>query len=195
MITMTKKFTREDLLFSLCGLNCSLCPLFVRKQCSGCIEGSMCYKTCNIAPCSIEHGGVDYCFECGEYPCRKYDEVDKHDSLITHINQLNDIKKAQRIGIEKYNQKQAQKVKILNNFLKNYNPGNDKDVFFCTAVNLLPLDELEFITENLEDNTEDMTLKDKYEYLKEKLFERAEENKIKIELRKGKYNPKGIIFN
>ena len=40
-----------------------------------------------------------------------------------------------------------------------------------------------------------MTLEDKYEYLNEKLFERAEENKIKIELRKGKYNPKAIILN
>ena len=29
-----KAFTRDDTLFSLCGLNCSLCPMFVRGDCT-----------------------------------------------------------------------------------------------------------------------------------------------------------------
>ena len=29
---MTKEFKRDNLFFSLCGLNCSLCPMFVTKN-------------------------------------------------------------------------------------------------------------------------------------------------------------------
>lgn len=91
---MVYEFTRDNLLFSLCGLNCSLWPMFVKKTCSGCIKGSMCYNICNIVPCSLEHGAVDYCFECEDYPCDKYEGIDENDSLMTHINQLIDMEKA-----------------------------------------------------------------------------------------------------
>lgn len=101
----------------------------------------MCYNICNIVPCSLEHGAVDYCFECEDYPCDKYEGIDENDSLMTHINQLIDMEKAKTMGIEKYNQEQSHKVQILNKFLENYNYGNN-EVFFCTAVNLLSLDDL-----------------------------------------------------
>lgn len=140
-VNMVNEFTRDNLLFSLCGLNCSLCPMFVKKTCSGCIKGSMCYNICNIVPCSLEHGAVDYCFECEDYPCDKYEGIDENDSLMTHINQLIDMEKAKTMWIEKYNQEQSHKVQILNKFLENYNYGNN-EVFFCTAVNLLSLDDL-----------------------------------------------------
>ena len=191
---MANEFKRDNLLFSLCGLNCSLCPLFVRKECTGCIEGSMCYKICFLAPCSIEHGGMGYCFECGEYPCDKYEGSEDHDSLITHINQKIDMEKAQKIGIEKYNEEQSKKVEILHKFLENYNPDNNKEVFFCTAVNLLPLDDLTDISNGLDDTTSGMSLKEKYDYLKNQLFECGNNHNIKIELRKGKYNEEKISF-
>ena len=192
---MAKEFKRENLLFSLCGLNCSLCPMYIRRECGGCKEGSMCYQGCPIAPCSVKHGGVDYCFECNEYPCEKYEGVEDNDSLITHINQKKDMEKAKRIGVEKYNQEQAHKVEILHLFLDNYNPDNNKEVFFCTAVNLLPLEDLINITDNLDENTETMSLEEKYAYVKDKLFECENNNGIKIELRKGKYNEEKITFN
>jgi len=192
---MTKEFKRDDLLFSLCGLNCSLCPMYVRKLCTGCIKDSICYEICNIVPCSLEHGVIDYCFECEEYPCSKYDEVDQHDSLMTHINQLTDMEKAKNMGIEKYNMLQHQKVDILNIFLENYNPGNNKEVFYCTAVNLLPLDDLIDLTDNLDNLTDNMSLEEKYTYIKNKLFDCAKNNRIKIELRKEKYNNERISFD
>lgn len=89
----------------------------------------------------MEHGAVDYCFECEDYPCDKYEGIDENDSLMTHINQLIDMEKAKTMWIEKYNQEQSHKVQILNKFLENYNYGNN-EVFFCTAVNLLSLDDL-----------------------------------------------------
>ena len=31
-----KGFERENQLFSLCGLNCGLCPMFLGNHCGGC---------------------------------------------------------------------------------------------------------------------------------------------------------------
>ena len=63
-----KGFKRQNQLFSLCGLNCGLCPMFLNKNCPGCGGGEG-NQACKIARCSIEHGGVEYCFQCSEYPC------------------------------------------------------------------------------------------------------------------------------
>ena len=77
-----KGFKRQNQLFSLCGLNCGLCPMFLNKNCPGCGGGEG-NQTCKIARCSIEHDGVEYCFQCGEYPCEKYEHIDDFDSFIT----------------------------------------------------------------------------------------------------------------
>ncbi|HIJ15237.1 MAG TPA: DUF3795 domain-containing protein [Methanosphaera sp.] len=113
---------------------------------------------------------------------------------MTHINQLIDMEKAKNMGVEKYNQQQRQKVQILHEFLENYNYGNDNELFFCTAVNLLPLTDLFEIIESVEKYTINMALKEKYGYLKHKLFEYANNSNINIELRKSKYNKAKIIF-
>lgn len=69
-----KGFNRQNLLFSLCGLNCGLCPMFLNKNCPGCGGGEG-NQSCKIAKCSMEHDGVQYCFQCSEYPCEKYDHI------------------------------------------------------------------------------------------------------------------------
>lgn len=178
-----KRFLRDDILFSLCGLNCSLCPMFIRGGCTGCREGSSCYKICEFAPCSIEHGNLDYCFECEEYPCRKYDGVDLHDSLISHLNQKKDMEKAKRIGIENYHKEQIEKNAILNKLLKEQDIGH-RDVFFCLAVNLLEVDDLNAVLNQADELTEGMDLSDKSDSMKGLLKDIAEKRNIVLKLRK-----------
>ena len=76
---MIKDFIRTDNQFSLCGLNCGLCPYQLQGNCPGCFDDSPCARICPIAPCSVKHGSVQYCFECEEYPCEKYDGIDQYD--------------------------------------------------------------------------------------------------------------------
>lgn len=178
-----EELKRNDLLFSLCGLNCSLCPSFIRGNCTGCQEGSACALICDIVPCSIKHGNIDYCFECGEYPCQKYDEIDKHDSLISHKNQLNDMQKAKTIGIEKYHAEQLEKKRILKKILDEYDVGH-RDIFFCLAVNLLEVDDLNSLVKETNELTLNMDLDEKSLFMKEKLIECGEKRNIKLELRR-----------
>lgn len=90
-----KGFHRDNQLFSLCGLNCGLCPMHLNKYCPGCGGGEG-NQSCKIAKCSLEHDGVEYCFRCREYPCEKYEHIDEFDSFITHSNRKADLKKSKR---------------------------------------------------------------------------------------------------
>ena len=83
-----KGFKRENQLLSLCGLNCGLCPMFLGKYCGGCGKGN---QSCAIAKCSLEHGKVEYCYECEQYPCEKYLNIEDFDSFITHKRQKAEI--------------------------------------------------------------------------------------------------------
>ena len=69
-----KDFTRSDLLFSLCGLNCGLCPMHLDGHCPGCGGGEG-NQSCKIARCSLQHGKPEYCSQCQDFPCEKYEDI------------------------------------------------------------------------------------------------------------------------
>ncbi len=177
------KFKRTDSLFSLCGLNCGLCPMSIRGECGGCFTDSPCYPTCPIAPCSVEHGNVEYCFECSEYPCKRYDGIDLHDSLISHRNQKKDLEKAKRMGIETYKEKQRTKKKIIDRLLNEYDDGR-KDVFFCLAVNLLELGALNEALDMAGRLGQDASIQEKTLFVERQLYACAENRGISLELRR-----------
>ena len=181
-----KGFERKNQLLSLCGLNCGLCPLFLGKYCSGCGNGN---QSCKIARCSLEHGKIEYCYECENYPCEQYKYIDKYDSFITHKHQKADLAKAQRIGIERYNLEQQEKIRILSYLLANYNDGRRK-TFFCVAVNLLELSDLRAVVEQTYQNKELSLLpfKEQCLYIVETLRKIAEKKNIEIKLFKKQRN-------
>lgn len=180
---MLQEFHRTDGLFSLCGLNCGLCPMQIRGDCSGCFNGSTCYQSCPIAPCSVRHGNVDYCYQCSEYPCKRYDGIDRHDSLISHRNQKRDLAKAKEIGIDAYLGEQRAKKRILNRLLEDYDDGR-KDVFFCLAVNMLGVEDLEAVLSMADQMTAGLPLKEKAAYAEKQLRDCATRRAIPLELRK-----------
>lgn len=179
-----KGFERQNQLFSLCGLNCGLCPMFLSKHCPGCGGGEG-NQSCKIARCSMEHGGVEYCFQCSDYPCTKYDHIDDFDSFITHRNRKSDMEKAKRIGIDAYNAEQLKKARILDMFLSGFNDGRKKTLF-CIAVNLLDLQELREILRQIENRADldTLTLKERGAYAAGLFQEVAAKKNIDLKLRK-----------
>lgn len=176
------QFTRQNPLFSLCGLNCGLCSMRFGGYCGGCGFGS---QTCPLARCSIEHGGVEYCFRCSEFPCERYERIDAYDSFITHQGRRADLQKAQRVGIEKYTAEQAEKVKILSALLERYNDGRRKTLF-CLAANLLELDELTQIIRRADAETQGLPIKEKAAFISALLHQCAAGRGIELKLRKKK---------
>ena len=63
-----------------------------------------------MAPCSVKHGNLQYCFECTEYPCKHYDGFDSYDTLVLHRNQRKDMQKAKEIGMDAYHAEQRENM-------------------------------------------------------------------------------------
>lgn len=181
-----KGFNRQNQLFSLCGLNCGLCPMFLNKYCPGCGGGEG-NQSCKIARCSMEHNGVEYCFQCDEYPCPKYKHMDDFDSFMTHQGRKADMERARQLGIEAYNAEQVEKAKILDILLSDFNDGRKKTLF-CTAVSLLDLRELQAVLRQIENRADldTLTLKEKSAFAAGLLQEAAAKNNIELKLRKKK---------
>ncbi len=172
-------FDRTDELFSLCGLNCGLCGFRLQGNCNGCFKDSFCAKTCPRAVCSIRHDNLQYCFECPEYPCEHYDGFDSYNTLVLHRNQRKDMQKAKEIGIEAYLAEQRQKVGLLNRLIKGYDDGHTH-VFFCSAVNLFSVGDMESIIDKADSETADKPIKERTEHIKEKLMMFAEANGFQL---------------
>lgn len=119
----------------------------------------------------MKHNGVEYCFQCSEYPCEKYEHIDDFDSFITHRNRKADLEKAKQYGMEAYNAEQVEKIKILDVLLSGYNDGRKKTLF-CVAVNLLDLQELREVLRKIENRSdmETLTLKEKSSFLQRDCF-------------------------
>jgi hypothetical protein len=177
-----KGFERKNPLFSLCGLNCGLCSMHLGGHCAGCGYGN---ASCKIARCSMEHGRPEYCFQCAEYPCPKYEAIDAYDSFITHKNQKADLQKAARIGIDAYNAEQTEKVGLLNELLSRYNAGREKTLY-CLAVNLLAAEEIKGVLEKAESapGWSELPLKEQAASIAGLLRELAEKKHIELKLRK-----------
>ena len=144
-----KEYKREYPLFSLCGLNCGLCPHYQTKgesKCPGCggEDFHLKHPTCAVITCNRKHDNVEYCFQCASFPCEKYSSPSNVDSFISYRNVLADFEKAKKDGLDQYKIELNEKVDTLEFLINNYNDGRRKN-FYCIAVNLLKLKDLKDI--------------------------------------------------
>ena len=135
-----KGFVRKETRFSLCGLNCALCSMHLGGYCPGCGGGEG-NQSCAIARCSLEHGGPEFCWDCPEYPCARYEGFDDADSFVPHSRRRADLERARELGLEAYISELREKAELLSELLAGYNDGRRKSLF-CTAAYLLPLPDL-----------------------------------------------------
>ena len=184
-----KNFNRDDLLFSLCGLNCALCIMKIDGHCPGCGGGAG-NQGCSISRCSIAHSGYQYCFQCDCYPCAKYDGITEFDSFITHRNQLSDMERAKALGLSAYHSVLGEKASILKFLLGNYNDGRRKS-FFCLAINLLEIQDIYAVVEQIKKAvSEEMPLKERAEIAVKYFNDAAEQKGIVLKPNKKPLKPR-----
>jgi hypothetical protein len=90
--------------------------------------------------------------------------------------------KAKEIGIDAYLAEQRTKKAILTRFLNDYDDGT-KDVFFCLAVNMLEVKDLQVILSRMDSQSGDRSLQDKATQLERQLRNCAAGKNIPLELR------------
>lgn len=179
-----KGFARTETRFSLCGLNCTLCSMHLGGYCPGCGGGAG-NQSCAIAKCSLEHGGIQFCWECPEYPCSRYDGFDDGDSFVPHRNRQQDIVQARELVLHAYLTQLEEKRTILDELLAHYNDGRRK-TFFNTAVYLLPLEDLRAVMSDLSNRPEpgEQTVKERALIAVGLLQEAADRRGITLKLKK-----------
>lgn len=183
-----QEYVREYPLFSLCGLNCGLCPRYQSlgsSRCPGCggKDFHLLHPSCAVITCSKKHGNVKYCFLCESYPCQRYEALGEKDSFITYRSVKRDMQKAALGGIEAYKAELNEKVSFLEYLLHSCNDGRKKN-FYCLAVNLLDLADLREIKEQIEKLEEGLSQKEKIQKIENLFYEKAKDKNIGLALRK-----------
>ena len=185
-----KEYKRAYPLFSLCGLNCGLCPRYRTEgesKCPGCggEDFHLKHPTCAVITCNQKHDTVEYCFQCSSFPCKKYSNPSNADSFITYRNVIDDFDKAQKGGLAQYETELNEKVDILEFLIDNYNDGRKK-AFYCTAVNLLELNDLKDIMTEINEqiSNQDITIKEKTNRVVQLFEAKASRENIELKLRK-----------
>ena len=144
-------------------------------------------QSCKIARCSLQHGKPEYCGQCQEFSCEKYEIIDAFDSFVTHQNQKKDLEKQQEIGMEAYRAEQEEKIRILRWLLQNCNDGRKK-TFFCVSVNLLELEDVRNVMGQIKSAEKfgELPLKEKAAYVTGQFQKAADKQGIVLKLRKKK---------
>ncbi len=172
-------FIRKDPHFSLCGLNCCLCPRFNtegKSKCPGCggIKFSEQHPSCAVATCNRKHDGVEYCFQCGKYPCAKYEQESTCDSFISYRSVKENFREAKN-DLVKFQKSLARRCGILQTLLSNFNDGKSKGIY-CLIANDMPIEDLERILDLAEKLPKEMDSKEKVKLIKKEI------EKIEIKL-------------
>ena len=155
-----KNFYRRRTQFSQCGLNCLLCPMQLGKYCPGCGGGDG-NQSCALARCAVKREVKEFCIQCSEFPCVRYKEMMEYDSFVPHSKMLQDLKRAEVLGIEVYIAELKERRIILDQLLSGWNDGRRK-TFYCAAVYLLELEDLNSAFEKIKSAVqEDSPIKEK----------------------------------
>ena len=104
----------EDILIAPCGMNCSLCIAyqaklydlnkqgFRRKNCPGCLpRGENCTHMRNHCDL-VGKGHVRFCFECGDFPCKRLKNLDKRYRTKYHLSMIENLNCIKEQGMETY---------------------------------------------------------------------------------------------
>ena len=158
-----KPFSRPYPQFSLCGLNCGLCPRHHTdgsSRCPGCggPDFHLKHPSCPIITCSLKHGQVTYCFECVDYPCGRYTEPSCVDSFISYRHVREDVYAA-RDDLRGYLGQLGRRVAALEWLLANVDDGRHKATL-CRLANALPLEAIERVVERAQLAPNAMTAQD-----------------------------------
>lgn len=85
--------------------------MHLNGYCPGC-GGGKGNQPCAIARCSLDRGGIEFCCDCIEYPCARYQAMTEYDSFISHRHMAHDLAWLQQIGLDAYRAELEEKLRF-----------------------------------------------------------------------------------
>jgi len=170
---------RKHASIGCCGIDCGLCPRFYTtgsSRCPGCGGDGFEQKhpSCSFITCCAKKRGLEVCAQCGEFPCGKFDkETGERDSFVTHRRVMSNQRLIADIGLNRFLERQTERMMFLETALTRYDDGKSKS-YFCLAAALLSISSL----------NEALSLAEKGESLRDTLKRFAEAEGQELVLRK-----------
>jgi len=120
------------------GLYCGECLGFQRGTYEGCRSGKgECLKyrgICKIFKCCLNERKLDFCYQCTEFPCKKFREFFETKEWYNEVT--GNLRRMKEIGLNKWLKEQENRVKILKNCAKS------KGIFHCSECKEQPCNKL-----------------------------------------------------
>jgi hypothetical protein len=131
---------------------------------------------------------LESCAQCGEFPCSRFKGGDRRDSFVTKQKTLSNLDMIIEGGLGRFISQQGQRIKLLEVMLAGFNEGRSKS-FYCLAVTLLPIADLEESLSKAEEEIRDNStrpegVKTKADILRRLLISYSNERGIELRLRK-----------
>ncbi|TFG45546.1 MAG: DUF3795 domain-containing protein [Dehalococcoidia bacterium] len=147
---MAEKIIKRFPTIGACGLDCGLCPRHHTdgvSRCPGCAAAGFGSWGCGLQKCCVQEHHLECCAECpdtdGCLPLeRLVKQSAKADSFISYLPVPANHQIIHDLGITEAARRQDARVTFLDGLLKTHNDGRSKG-FYCLAVQLLPLEELQ----------------------------------------------------
>lgn len=111
----------EEKLIAPCGMNCGVCVSYLalknnlnkkgfrKTYCAGCLpRGKNCAfmkRQCDL----LGKGLVRFCYECGDFPCRRLKDLDKRYRTKYHMSMIENLKFIKENGIGEFLEKEEAK--------------------------------------------------------------------------------------
>jgi hypothetical protein len=188
--TAVKRFP----MIGACGLDCGLCPRHHTdgsSRCPGCAAKDFGAWGCALQKCCVQGHGLECCAQCPESDgCSALERVIKEsarvDSFISYQPVPTNHQLIRELGIVEFARRQDARVSFLEGLLKTHNDGRSKG-FYCLAVQLLPLAELQAAVNRLSaELSRTPEVKARAIMLRHSFDELASRNGLTLKLRRAK---------
>lgn len=178
-----------------CGLDCGLCPRHHTdgvSRCPGCAAKGAGEWNCGaLQRCCVQEHRLECCAQCPESDgCRALERVMeqsiKGDSFISYLPVPANHQIIRDLGIVEAARRQDARVTFLEGLLNTHNDGRSKG-FYCLAVQLLPLAELQAAVNSLSADLDRVPdVKSRAAILRQAFDELASRKGLQLKLRRPK---------
>ena len=119
---MDKGLTEE--LIAPCGLNCGVCRYYLatirglykskKAGCTGCLPSNRACSIIKEGCYLLKENKIRFCFECGDFPCAKFDRLNRRYSTKYNTNLVNNLMEIKSKGLDKWLGEEEKKWKCAN---------------------------------------------------------------------------------
>ena len=139
----------------ICGLSCRLCPTYnteATSRCGGCKSESRMAVGYPFITCAVRRKEIEFCWDCEENQAcekwKKHRELGKqYDSFKCYQKLEDDINFIQANGVDRFEEQQRSRERILTEMLREFNEGRSKS-YYCIAATVLEIEELRNALDN-----------------------------------------------